>query len=106
MSFSPQQRSQCVEWLIEEGKSVSGFQQRYRREQRANQGDHRVTAPDAKSIKKWYAKFKEGDLKTRNKLEARKQPKSFNSSRFYRIQVSVGLQTWKECHQRRLSGRF
>uniref|UniRef100_A0A915E4L7 HAT C-terminal dimerisation domain-containing protein n=1 Tax=Ditylenchus dipsaci TaxID=166011 RepID=A0A915E4L7_9BILA len=54
--------------VIEEGKSVSSFQQRYRREQRANQADHRVTAPDAKSIKKWCAKFKKGDLKNKKRI--------------------------------------
>uniref|UniRef100_A0A915EMX8 K Homology domain-containing protein n=1 Tax=Ditylenchus dipsaci TaxID=166011 RepID=A0A915EMX8_9BILA len=33
---------------------------RYRREKRAHQDDHQVKAPDAKSIKEWYGKFKEG----------------------------------------------
>ena len=66
MTYSPQQRAKCVEWFIEEEKSVAGFQKRYRREFRAV--NRNATAPDAKSIKNWYDKFQEGDLKNKKRV--------------------------------------
>lgn len=118
MQYSKEDRFQCVEWFIEEGKDVASFQIRYRREMRHI--NHRGKAPDAKSIKAWYAKSKQGEG-TKNKKRIgtkvflcflfllrflfstcerqQKQPKSFSFLKRCLMRAFVGLQTWKECHQ-------
>lgn len=70
MQYSKEFRFQCVEWFIQEDYDVASFQRRYRREMRAN---HHPVAPDAKSIKAWLAKSRQGEgtknmKKTRTKV--------------------------------------
>jgi hypothetical protein len=67
MALSRAEKSQCVEWFIETGKSIVAFQRKFRQQHGVNS-----RAPDKKQIKLWYAKFKSGEGMARKKRHATK----------------------------------
>jgi hypothetical protein len=67
MTLSRAEKSQCVEWFIEAGKSIVAFQRKFRQQHGVNS-----RPPDKKQIKLWYAKFKSGECMARKKKACNK----------------------------------
>lgn len=82
-AYTPEQKAEVVEWYITTGKSPVATQRKFRQ----IYGRH-AKAPDQKSIKEWYAKFRAGEGQTRKKKLGNKVSLkvSFGSKNFLSLQ--------------------